>query len=194
MHLLWSATAVAASLALGACAPRVFYPNGPRDARAETTAVSVRAIDAENKTFRVYKVNGSLYALIPTLAYSSTLVDELNRALILSPAQRDSLVAAATRISAAHDRRDSASRTLILFELTDNATETLTQSSSVGTRIGFQTSGSAVEVNRIIFRLQYLDEGASRLQSGQRIDYMLFSSSGSMSIGELRALIGDLSK
>jgi hypothetical protein len=182
------------SLFLVACTPPLFYTNWPIDAQPVARSVSVKRITEDNSTFRVYKVNDENYAILPAINAGTSAFSAINNALIFSPKQLEEFAATANKIVAAHDQCNARNITIIEYHLTMNQAEFVGSSSTLVLGGVANTNSQVFEAQRVAFRLQFVDEGASLITSGKRIEYMFKGATGSMDVKSLKALIGDLKK
>ncbi len=184
--------------AISGCATPTFYANGPFDANPHSQSISAKKVEAKNTAFKIYKINGSNYAIIPTYNRAKNELEEISSALILTSTQVDELKKVCQEIVKAYALEKDGETRIVEYHLTLNETEMVGSSESVvsngvyGTSIN--TQSQVKEVQRVIFRIQFIQAASSVIGSGKRIDYMFGGSTQKMSIDDVSALIEDLSK
>lgn len=180
------------------CAPTVFFNNGPADAFSVGQSISMKRIDSERSAFQIYKINGEHYALLPAFNQSSGSISNINDAIIFSPKDIEGLRGTCKKILEAYDGNPGKEIQIVEYHLVLNKPEVAGISSTVAyhafANAFASTRTQAFEFNRVIFRLQFLNEGGTLLRSGKSIDYMFKDSWKKISVDELRILLSDLQK
>jgi hypothetical protein len=185
------------SVAISGCATPTFFANGPFDAKPITQSISAKKIATKNTEFNVYKINGSNYAIIPSYNQATSDLSEISGALIFTTQQVDDLKKACQEIVKAYELEKNGETRIVEYHLTLNGTEMVSSSNSVISNDVFATSintqSQVMEIQRVIFRIQFVQSANSVIGSGKRIDYRFGDFTRKISIEDVNALIEDLS-
>lgn len=189
---------VVLTVLVGGCATPSFYTNGVLDAMVSTEITQIDRVKEENRQFNLYKLNGDRVALSPKMGAPSSTIAAVSQSLILSKEQVESLLGTCEQISSDYDNKNAVGAKIIEVHLTLNRTEMRGSSSSYASQAFGVASASTVtsirEINPVVFRLQYDRDGSNILGSGKDIRYLLWNTTGTLSIADLRSLMKDLRK
>lgn len=186
------------AIVISGCATPTFFANGPFDASPIIQSISAKKVETKNATFNVYKINGNNYAIIPSYNRATSELEEISSALILTTKQVDELKNVCREIVRMHALGKDGETHIVEYHLTLNETEMVGTSESVvsndvyGTSIN--TQSQVKEVQRVIFRIQFVQAADATIGSGKRIDYRFGGFTQKMSVEDVSALIEDLSK